>query len=59
MLYELEQHRLSAYEVPVLLHAQALMDELLRVSILPGIMAERLSLTREDVAAAVRRGMGR
>jgi hypothetical protein len=48
----LEQHRLSAHGVTTLENAGKLIDELLAMNVIPGPVARRLEVTRDDIRTA-------
>lgn len=48
----LEQHRLPAYGATTLENAGKLIDELLGMNVIPGTVARRLGVTRDDIRAA-------
>lgn len=51
-LYALEQHRLAAHGEQTLRNAGALITELLELAVLPGVVADLLRVTRDDLTTA-------
>jgi hypothetical protein len=51
-LYDLEQHRLAAHGEQTLRNAGALITELLEMALLPGVVADMLRVTRDDLTTA-------
>ena len=52
LLYNLEQDRLAAHGEQSLTASAQLVDDLLTLNVLPEILADRLKVFRDDVAAA-------
>jgi hypothetical protein len=59
ILYTLEQRRLSAHGEQALCHAGALITELLEMTVLPGVVADMLRVTRDDLTIAANSKAGR
>jgi hypothetical protein len=51
-LYALEQHRLATHGEQTLRNAGALITELLQMAVLPGVLADMLKVTRDDLTTA-------